>query len=66
MDNYYSRLYDEQVLTNEYLETINSNIETIMNNDILYHNQVINNLGFIASILMIFIVGYCLLSLVLK
>ena len=62
----YSNLYEEQLQTNEYLKTINSNIETIMNNDITYHTEVINSLGLIGTILMILVFGYCLLSLVLK
>lgn len=65
MSNYYE-LYVEQQKTNEYLATIDSNIETIMQNDMLYHQNIVNSLGLIASIIMIVVVFYCAFSLVLK
>lgn len=66
MNNYYYELYEEQQKTNEYLANIDSNIETIMQNNLFYQQEAINSLGLIASIIMIVVVFYCVFSLVLK
>ena len=66
MDNYYYDLYEQQVETNEYLERIDSNIDTIMNNDILYQSNVTNSLGLLACGLYILIFAILLLFVITK
>ncbi|MBO5141600.1 MAG: hypothetical protein J6C46_01145 [Clostridia bacterium] len=64
MDNYYYNLYEEQVKTNDYLETIDSNIETIMQNDIIYQTTIMNSCGLLACGLYILIFLILLLFVV--
>lgn len=65
MENYYN-LYQEQALTNEYLEVIDSNIETIMQNDLIYQTTISNSLGLIACALYILIFIVLLLFVITK
>lgn len=54
-ENYYHELLEEQRETNAYLSNIDSNVETIMQNNTFYHESVNNNFGVIGSECIIFI-----------
>jgi len=64
--DYYQRLYEEQVETNEYLATIDSNIETIMQNESLYYETFNNSFGLLACGLYILIFVILLLFVITK